>query len=94
LNDSGFYKITYSLTASAAAAGDATIELVSDGNSIYSVTSSIAAANSTVNLTLVYVVKVCPICVSSTGSTPTTIQIQNTGVALTGTSSNMIVEKI
>lgn len=88
LNDVGFYKITYSLTAEAAAAGTATIALVANGTSVYTVSEAIAAVDSPANLTLPYTIRV------TSETVPVTIQIQNTGVALTGSSSNLIIEKI
>jgi hypothetical protein len=90
LNDVGFYKITYSLTASSADAGEATINLVTNETSLYSVSQYIDVATSPVNLTLVYTIRVCP----SVDALPVSVQIQNTGVALTGVSSNMIIEKV
>ena len=95
LNDVGFYKITYSLTASAAAEGEVTIGLVTNGTTVYSVSQSIAdATTGSVNLTLPYTIRVCPNCSSTPDNVPVTVQIQNTGIALTGVSSNMIIEKI
>ena len=94
LNDVGFYKITYSLSASAAAAGEVTIALVANGTTVYTVSQAIVDETSPVNLTLIYTVRACSSCSSVTESTPVAIQIQNTGSALTGTSSNLIIEKI
>lgn len=93
INDTGFYKITYSLTALAESEGDVTISLVTNGTTIYSVTESASAA-ATVNVTLPYTIRVCPNCSSTPDNVPVAVQIQNTGVALTGVSSNMIIEKV
>jgi hypothetical protein len=94
INDAGFYKITYSLTALAEAAGDVTISLVTNGTSVYSVTQTVAAAADSVNLTLPYTIRVCPNCSATPDNVPVSVQIQNTGVALTGVSGNMIIEKV
>lgn len=94
LNDTGFYKVTYSLTATAAAAGTITVALITDGTSIHTVSQSIVDETSPVNLTLVYTIRVCPNCASAPDNVPVSLQIQNTGVALTGQSANLIVEKI
>lgn len=94
INDTGFYKITYSLTALAGAAGDVTISLVTNGSTVYSVTATAAAAAESVNLTLPYTIRVCPNCSSTPDNVPVSVQIQNTGVNLTGVSSNMIIEKL
>ena len=94
INDTGFYKITYSLTALAEAAGEVTISLVTNGVTVYSVTETAAAAADSVNLTLPYTIRVCPNCSATPDNVPVSVQIQNTGVALTGVSSNMIIEKV
>jgi hypothetical protein len=94
LNDPGFYKITYSLTASAAAAGDVSITLVTNGTNVYTVTQNLVDETGNVNLTLPYTIRVCPNCSASPDNIPVSIQIQNTGIALTGESSNMIIEKV
>jgi hypothetical protein len=95
LNDVGFYKITYSLTASAAAEGEVTVGLVTNGTTVYSVSQNIAdATTGSVNLTLPYTVRVVPNCSSAPDNVPVTLQLQNTGIALTGVSSNLIIEKL
>ena len=94
LNDVGFYKITYSLTATAAAAGEVTIALVTNGTSIYTVSQTIVDEASGVNLTLPYTIRVCSNCSATPDNVPVSVQIQNTGIALTGATSNIIIEKI
>lgn len=94
INDAGFYKITYSLTASAAAAGNVTVALIANNASVYSVTQNLVDETGSVNLTLVYTIRVCPNCASNPDNVPVNVQIQNTGIALTGTSANLIIEKV
>jgi hypothetical protein len=94
LNDVGFYKITYSLTATAAAAGEVTIDLVTNGTSIYSVSQAVVDETAGVNLTLPYTIRVCSNCSATPDNLPVSVQIQNTGIALTGATSNIIIEKI
>jgi hypothetical protein len=94
LNDPGFYKVTYSLTATAAAAGEVTVALVTNGSSVYSVTQTIVDEANAVNLTLVYTIRVSPTCGSSPENVPVAVQLQNTGIALTGETANLIIEKI
>lgn len=94
INDVGFYKITYSLTASAAEAGEIAIDLVTNGTTVYSVSAYLDSATNTVNLTLPYTIRVCPNCSSTPDNVPVSVQIQNTGIAITGVSSNMIIEKV
>lgn len=94
INDVGFYKVTYSLTAEAAAAGEVTIALTTNGSSVYSVSQAIVDETSGVNITLIYTIRVCSSCSSAPESVPVGVQIQNTGSALTGSSSNLIIEKL
>jgi hypothetical protein len=94
LNDVGFYKITYSLTATAAAAGEVTIALVTNGTSIYTVSQAVVDETAGVNLTLPYTIRVCSNCSATPDNLPVSVQIQNTGIALTGATSNIIIEKI
>jgi hypothetical protein len=94
LNDVGFYKITYSLTATAAAAGEITIALVTNGNSVYTVSQAVVDETAGVNLTLPYTIRVCSNCSATPDNLPLSVQIQNTGIALTGATSNIIIEKI
>lgn len=94
LNDAGYYKITYSVSATAGAVGAVTFALVQNGATatpLYTVSQTATAAADIENLTLVYIVRVLPQFFSAA---PTTLQIVNTGVALTGATSNTIVEKI
>ena len=94
INDPGFYKVTYSLTATAAAAGEVTVNLVLDGTSIHSVTQTIVDEANAVNLTIVYTIRVASNSASDPANVPVTLQMQNTGIALTGETANLIVEKI
>jgi hypothetical protein len=94
INDPGFYKVTYSLTATAAAEGDVSVALVTNGTAQYTVSQYLADATGSVNLTLPYTIRVCPNCSATVDNVPVTVQIQNTGTAITGTSSNIIIEKL
>ena len=94
LNDPGFYKVTYSLTATAAAAGEVTVALVTNGTSVYSVTQTIVDEANAVNLTLVYTVRVAPTYGSAPENVPVALQLQNTGIALTGETANLVIEKV
>lgn len=94
VNDVGFYKVTYSITASAAAVGEITVNLVTNGTTVYTVSEYLATADETVNLTLPYTIRVCPNCSATPDNVPVTIQLQNAGAAITGVSANLIVEKL
>jgi hypothetical protein len=91
INDPGFYKVTYSLTGMVAAAGDVEIALVTNGSEVYSVSQYVADAAGSANLTIIYTVRVAS---NAPEEIPVAVQIQNTGLALTGVSSNLIIEKI
>jgi hypothetical protein len=93
-NDAGFYKITYSLTATAAAAGQVTISLLTNGSSVYTVSQTIVDETTPVNMTLPFVIRVSPNCSCAPNNAPVNIQIQNTGIALTGATANLIIEKV
>lgn len=94
LNETGNYRITYNVSAVAGAAGVVSFALLQNGVTLYTVSETATAAADTVNLTLVYEVRVLPNCASVTANVPATIQISNTGVALTGGTSNILVEKV
>lgn len=93
LNDSGYYYVVYSTSLVAGAAGEVTISLVSNGTTLYSVTET-ATEGGTVNVTLPYAVRVCPNSCSVPTNCPAGLQLQLSGVAVTGGNSNLIVEKI
>ena len=94
INDVGFYKITYVLNATAAAAGEVTVALLTNGTSVNTVSQAIVDETAAVNMTLVYTIRVFPNCNSAINNCPVNVQMQNTGIALTGATSNLIVEKI
>lgn len=94
LNEAGYYLINYSASVVAGAAGLVTLNLVQNGTVLYSVSETAAAAGDTVNLSLPYMVRVLPNCCSSSANLPATIQITSSGVALTGGTSNILVEKV
>jgi hypothetical protein len=94
ISDPGFYKVTYSLTAIAAAAGDVTISLITNDATTYTVSQAAADTTGNVNLTLCYTIRVTPNTLSPGTTTPVSVQLQNTGVALTSGTSNIIIEKV
>jgi hypothetical protein len=92
INEPGYYNITYSASVIAGAAGIATLSLIANGVTIYSVGAT-AATGDTVNLTLPYIARVYKNCPSAPPNCPTSIQILLTGVAITGGTSNLSIEK-
>ena len=91
INEEGYYKVTYSISAVATDAGLATVTLVVNGIDTYTVGAT-ATAGGTVNLTLPYEVRVFRRCNNVATNNPMTIQIKS-GVALTSAVANIIVEK-
>lgn len=98
INEPGYYKITYSATLIADAAGVLSLSLVANQNSIYTVSETAAAAGDAVDLTLVYVVRVCPNSCSAPYNCPTSIQLQLGDVAITDTPessvTNLVIERV
>ena len=93
ITEPGFYKVTYSITAEAAAAGVVTVTLLTNGSSVYSVSNDITE-EAPVNLTLPYTIRVCPNCSSTPTNVPVNVQLQLSGSAITGTSGNLIIEQV
>lgn len=93
LNEPGYYNVIYSASVVAGAAGDVVLTLTTNGSTQYSVTAT-ATEGGTLNLTLPYALRVCPNSCSTPTNCPVGVQIQLSGVALTGGDSNIIVEKV
>lgn len=91
INEEGYYKVTYSISAIATTAGLATVTLVVNGLDTYTVGAT-ATADGTVNLTLPYEVRVFRRCNNVATNNPMTIQIKS-GADLTSAVANIIVEK-
>lgn len=93
LSSAGYYRITYSLTALATAADALNVTLLANGSSVYSVSETPAAAGDSVNLSLIYTVRVFPQCDNVANNNPMTIQFQTSGAITSGT-SNLIIERV
>jgi hypothetical protein len=98
INEPGYYKIAYSATLTAAAAGNIEVSLITNQNSVYSVAEEATAAEDIVNITLIYVIRVCPNCCSTPTNCPVNVQLKLGDVALGTTPSastgNLIIEKV
>ena len=92
INKPGTYNVMYNVSAIGGAAGDITLAMNVNGVTKYTVSATLADAG-TVNLTIPLEVYVPCNCASAPNNVPATIQIQNTGIALTGGTSNLIVTK-
>jgi hypothetical protein len=91
ITEPGFYKITYSASFTAGAAGNISASLVTDGTTVYTATETAADVGSIVNITLPYTIRVT---CSAPATLPTTVQIVLGDVAITGTTSNLIIEQV
>lgn len=98
INEPGYYKVTYSATLTAADAGTVGVSLITNGDNIYTVSEEATAAEDIVDLTLVYVIRVCPNCCSSPYNCPVSIQMQlgdtATGITPNPSTANLIIERI
>jgi hypothetical protein len=98
ITEPGYYKVTYSMTATAGAAGLVGVSLIANQNSIYTVAEEATAAEDIVNITLVYVLRICPNCCSNPGNCPVAIQLQlgDTALGITPDPSiaNLVIEKV
>ena len=98
INEPGYYKVTYSATLTAAAAGTIGVSLITNGNTIYTVSEEATAAEDIVDLTLAYVIRVCPNCCGSPYNCPVSIQMQlgdtATGITPNPSTANLIIERV
>lgn len=98
INEPGYYKVTYSATLTAGAAGLMSVSLIVNENNIYTVSEDVTAAEDIVNLTLVYVIRVCPNSCATPYNCPTTLHIQlgdvATGITPNSSTANLVVERV
>lgn len=97
LNEPGSYKVTYVGSFNAAAEGDFSVSLIANGVSVITSQETVTAAEDMVNITLVYVMRVCPNCCSAPANCPMSIQMQLGTGATSATDpsvANLIIEKI
>jgi hypothetical protein len=98
INDPGFYKVTYTGTFTAAAAGDLAISLVANSDNVYTISETVAAAEDVLNMTLIYTIRVCPNTCSTPYNSPVSIELLLGDVALGITpapsTSNLIIERV
>lgn len=94
LNEPGNYRIEYSASLTAGAAGEIGVALIANGNEVYAVSTSVGGEGSVANLTLPYEVRVCPNSCAVPNNCPMNIQVKLTGVAITAGTSNILVEKV
>lgn len=98
INEPGYYKVTYSATFTAAAAGNVSVSLLTNQATVYTVTEEATAAEDIVNVTLPYVIRVCPNSCSSPYNCPMAVQFKlgDTALGITPdpSTANLIIERV
>lgn len=92
ISEAGYYRVEYTLSGAAAAAGVAEIALLAGGN-VLTTASATAAEGDEVHLSLVFMVRAFRNCDALPSNLPLTIQIRNAGVGLTSAVGNMLIER-
>jgi hypothetical protein len=92
VNKAGTYSFIYNASLVATDAGDLVLALRVNGVTKYTVTA-VAVAGGAVNITIPFEIYIPCNCNSNPTAVPASIQIQNTGVAVTSGTSNLIVSK-
>lgn len=93
INEAGFYRITYNAYVTVAAAGTIEVELQINGVTMQTAEVTVAAAG-TYLVSFVFVTRAYCNCNDGPSNLPILIQLENTGIALTGGTSNLILERI
>lgn len=92
INRAGTYQVIYNASLVATAAGNVVLELKLNGVTKYTVTVTATEAG-TVNVTIPYELYIPCNCCSNPTNVPAYVQIQNTGVAITSGTSNLIIDR-
>ena len=93
ITDCGVYEVEFNASVVAGAAGVVTLNLTQNGAVVATASQTATAADDTENLSITYLIRVFPN-IGGFSNAPSTIQVLNTGVALTGGTSNIIVRRI
>lgn len=93
VNRGGTYRLDYSASLVASAAGVVTLAVLVNGVSKYTVSATATAAADMVNLTIPLDIYLPCNCNAAPNNIPASIQIQNTGVALTSGTSNIAITR-
>jgi PKD repeat protein len=92
INEPGFYKVMYVSSVVAGAAGNVTVNLQLNGTTVYSA-SVTATSGSTVQIVIPFTIRILENCCANVRNLPGLIQLVNAGVAITGGTSNLIIER-
>lgn len=93
VNEPGFYEITYQGYLTVEAAGDIVIALQVNGVTVQTATVTASAAG-TFPVSISFITRAFNNCNGNPTNLPMLIQLQNTGVALTGGTSNLIIQRV
>lgn len=93
INECGNYNVVYNASLEAGAAGDLSIALNINGTAVYTSTVT-ATEGGTANVTIPYQIRVRPNCTGFPFNVPANITIVLGGVAVTGGTSNVLVERV
>lgn len=93
INEAGFYKINYQAYVTVAAAGNVVLQLQLNGVTVQTATVTVPGAG-TFLVSLTFITRVLNNCCSNVTNIPMLMQILNSGIALTGGTSNLIVERV
>lgn len=92
INEAGFYKITYQGFLTVAAAGNIVVQLLVGG--VVAATATVTASGAgTFPVTITFVVRALNNCCGNVSNLPMLIQLNNAGVAITGGTSTLIIER-
>lgn len=91
LTSKGYYKVIYSASLTVSAAATVQLCLLVNGTEVYNVTGTSGGAGA-INLTLPKEVRVFANCAACSTNCPVNLQIQLKGSAITGGTSNLIVD--
>lgn len=94
INEPGFYKITYTGYLTAGAAGNVVVNLEIN-NVIAAVATVTATVAGTVPISITFVTRVLGNCCNGAViNTPSALQFRNAGVAITGGTSTVLIERV
>jgi hypothetical protein len=92
VNRAGTYRFIYNASLVATDAGDLVLTLKVNGVTKYVVTA-VAVAGGAVNITIPFEIYLPCNCNSNPANLPAYVQVENTGVAITSGTSNLIISK-
>lgn len=93
INEPGNFDILYNASLTAAADGTLALDLVVNGQTMYTVSATVTTGD-TVNITLPYQIRVFPNCASHPDNVPSNVEIQLAGVAVTNGTGVLRIERV